>query len=81
MICRPILENRPTSSRDNWWDDVQPLLVNENVVGPKMNPMKEIYWKQIGGGPTEQMLKRMDPTVSAEEKEQRKQNKRKKKDE
>ena len=50
------------ASYDQWWNDVQPLLVNENIVGPKMNPMKELYWKQFGGGPTEQMLKRMDPT-------------------
>ena len=27
-----------------------------------MNPMKELYWKQFGGGPDEALLKRMDPT-------------------
>lgn len=47
---------------DQWWNDVQPLLVNENVVGPKLNPMKELYWKQFGGGPTPQLLRRMGPT-------------------
>lgn len=36
---------------DKWWDDVQPLLVNEDAVGPKVNPFKEAYWKQFGGGP------------------------------
>ena len=36
---------------DRWWDSVQPLLVNENAVGPKVNPFKELYWKQFGGGP------------------------------
>jgi arylsulfatase len=46
---------------DQWWNDVQPLLVNENVVGPKMNPLKELYWKQFGGGPDEKLLNRMDP--------------------
>ena len=46
---------------EQWWKDVQPLLVNENAAGPKMNPMKELYWKQFGGGPDEAMLKRMDP--------------------
>ncbi len=50
---------------DQWWEDVQPLLVNENVVGPKMNPFKELYWKQFGGGPDEKLLQRMDPTSSA----------------
>ena len=46
---------------DQWWTDVQPMLVNENVVGPKLNPMKALYWKQFGGGPTEALLRRMDP--------------------
>jgi arylsulfatase A-like enzyme len=47
---------------DQWWKDVQPLLVNENVVGPKINPFREIFWKQFGGGPDEQLLQRMDPS-------------------
>jgi arylsulfatase A-like enzyme len=33
---------------DKWWDSVQPQLVNENAVGPKVNPFKELYWKQFG---------------------------------
>lgn len=32
-----------------WWQVVQPQFVNENVVGPTMNPMKELYWRQSGG--------------------------------
>ena len=47
---------------DQWWNEVQPLLVNENAVGPKINPFKELYWKQFGGGPDEALLKRMDPS-------------------
>ena len=27
--------------------------VDENAVGPKVNPFKERYWKQFGGGPKE----------------------------
>ena len=46
---------------DQWWDDIQPGLVNENVVGPRVNPMKALYWEQLGGGPSEELLKRMDP--------------------
>jgi arylsulfatase len=30
---------------------VQPGLVNEDAKGPKVNPFKELYWKQFGGGP------------------------------
>ena len=33
---------------DQWWDSVQPQLVNENADGPKVNPFKELYWKQFG---------------------------------
>ena len=33
---------------DKWWDSVQPQLVNENAAGPKVNPFKELYWKQFG---------------------------------
>jgi arylsulfatase A-like enzyme len=47
---------------DKWWNEVQPLLVNENAVGPKINPFKEHYWKQFGGGPSDEELKMMDPT-------------------
>ena len=50
---------------EQWWNDVQPLLVNEDVVAPKMNPLKELYWKQFGGGPDEAMLRKMDPTKNS----------------
>jgi arylsulfatase len=46
---------------DKWWDSLQPQLVNENAVGPKVNPFKELYWKQFGGGPDEETLRQMDP--------------------
>jgi len=46
---------------DQWWEDVQPFLINENLTGPKINPMKESYWEQFGGGPDEKMLRQMDP--------------------
>ena len=26
-------------------------MANEDAVGPKVNPFKEQYWKQFGGGP------------------------------
>ena len=34
-----------------WWEEVQPDLVNEDAVGPKLNPFKMLYWSQFGGGP------------------------------
>ena len=36
---------------DKWWDEVLPLLENENAVGPPVPPFQEMYWKQFGGGP------------------------------
>lgn len=38
---------------DQWWDEVLPAMENEDAVGPKVNPFKERYWKQFGGGPQE----------------------------
>ena len=46
---------------DQWWTDIQPDLIHETAVGPTINPMKALYWKQFGGGPTEEELKLMDP--------------------
>lgn len=47
---------------DRWWNDVQPLLVNENVTDiPGINPYQERYYKQFGGSPTAADLRRMDP--------------------
>jgi len=33
---------------DRWWESIQPDLVNENAVGPEVNPFKELYWQQMG---------------------------------
>lgn len=38
---------------DAWWKSVVPLtLENQLAVGPAVNPFKELYWKQFGGGPS-----------------------------
>ena len=36
---------------DTWWASVQPQLVNENAVGPKVNPFMELYQKQFRNVP------------------------------
>jgi arylsulfatase len=46
---------------DRWWTEVQPFLVNEEAVGPAINPMKKLYWRQFGGGPDAALLQVMDP--------------------
>ena len=48
---------------DQWWSEVLPAMENEDAVGPKINPFKARYWKQFGGGPSEAMLRRMDPSA------------------
>jgi arylsulfatase len=34
---------------DQWWASVQPMLVNEAAVGPKINSFAELYWQQYAG--------------------------------
>lgn len=36
---------------EQWWTEILPCLENEDATGPKVNPFKERYWKQFGGGP------------------------------
>ncbi len=50
---------------DQWWAEARPLMVNEGATGPKINPFKELYWQQFGGGPSEEDLRRMDPVAFA----------------
>lgn len=42
-----------SATYDNWWQDVLPCLENEGAykTAPKINPFKQQYWKQYGGGP------------------------------
>jgi arylsulfatase A-like enzyme len=47
---------------DRWWADCLPLMVNEKVLGPKLNPFAVRYWEQFGGGPTPADYEKMDPT-------------------
>ena len=49
----PEVVRRLEAAYDHWWDSVQPQLVNENAIPPKVNPFKELYWRQFGGGPTD----------------------------
>jgi arylsulfatase len=59
--AHPAEVKRLAAAYDAWWDSVQPGLVNETAVGPRLNPFAESYWQQFGGGPTPAQLKTMDP--------------------
>ena len=70
--AHPDVVNELDAAYDKWWDSVQPQLVNENVVAPKVNPFKAQYWKQFGGGPSEEMKRKMDPEAATTVNKERK---------
>ena len=49
----PEVVTKMRAAYDQWWSEILPALENENAIGPKINPFKEAYWKQFGGGPNE----------------------------
>jgi arylsulfatase len=62
---KPEVVKEMLATYDAWWDSLKGQIdLNEKAVGPKLNPFAEEYWKQFGGGPNEQDLKRMDPQTA-----------------
>jgi arylsulfatase len=61
----PAIADQLRAAYDQWWDAVQPLLVNEDAVGPPINPFKQLYWDQFGGGPDEELLRAMNPNSAS----------------
>jgi arylsulfatase A-like enzyme len=59
--ANPEVVAKLAASYDDWWKSIRPALVNEKAIGPGLNPMKELYWQQFGGGPTEEQLRIMEP--------------------
>jgi arylsulfatase A-like enzyme len=37
------------SAYEAWWTEVRGGMINEEAVGPPVNPFKTLYWKQFGG--------------------------------
>ena len=52
---QPQIVRRMEAAYDHWWEEVLPCLENEDAVGPKVNPFKELYEKQFGGKPVGQL--------------------------
>jgi arylsulfatase A-like enzyme len=50
---------------DAWWAEARRGMVNEEAVGPKINPIKALYWRQFGGGPDAALLEQMNPANAA----------------
>ncbi|MFH5805822.1 arylsulfatase [Alienimonas sp. DA493] len=55
----PEIAERLAATYDRWWIDVQPRFVNEDAVGPAVNPFQELYYEQFGGSPSAEDLKKM----------------------
>jgi arylsulfatase A-like enzyme len=64
LASHPDVAAQLRAQYDKWWSEIQPMLVNENVTGPTVNPFKALYWKQFGGGPTDQLRRQMDPATA-----------------
>ena len=48
----PDIVKRLVTAYDDWWQRVQPDLVNEDLDGPAENPFRKAYWQQFGPQPT-----------------------------
>ncbi|QIF04001.1 arylsulfatase [Roseimicrobium sp. ORNL1] len=58
----PEVVKKLSDTYDAWWTSLKGQYdINENAIGPKLNPFAELYWKQFGGGPTAEDYERMDP--------------------
>ncbi|MEY4689373.1 MAG: Arylsulfatase [Verrucomicrobiota bacterium] len=65
IAAHPEVVTSLRTAYEQWWREVQPLLVNENVTGiPNINPFQERYYRQFGGSPTPEALRRMDPNAA-----------------
>ena len=65
---RNVIEEHPEevvamrAEYDRWWDKIlAKVKENEMARGPRINPFKELYWKQFGGGPSNELLEKMHP--------------------
>lgn len=62
-----VLEKHPEIAKklagefDAWWAECRPLMVNEQANGPTINPFQERYYRQFGGQPTPEDLRKMNP--------------------
>ena len=47
---------------DAWWTAARAGMVNEQAVGPRLNPFAARYWQQFGGEPDADDLRIMEPS-------------------
>lgn len=62
MADHPKVVERFRRAYDAWWESVLPAVrANEWAIGPELNPFKQWFWEQYGGGPDAALLGTMDP--------------------
>ena len=66
----PDVVGEMTGAYEKWWDSVRPMMVNEDAVGPKINPFAARFYEQFGGAPTEEERKHMNPTTGTSDKKE-----------
>jgi arylsulfatase A-like enzyme len=67
IAAHPEVVTQLRAAYEQWWTEVQPLLVNEDPANiPTINPFQELYYQQFGGSPTPAALKRMNPDAGGD---------------
>ena len=56
--AHPDVVKQLDTAYDQWWAATLPGLENENAVGPRENPFKELYGQQFGSGPAQEKIPR-----------------------
>jgi arylsulfatase len=51
LATHPDVVRKLDAAYDEWWLSLPAYLVNEDAIGPKTNPFKELYLKQFGSEP------------------------------
>lgn len=61
IALHPDVARELATAYDKWWADSLPLMVNEQAMGPAVNPFQALYYQQFGGSPTAEDLEKMNP--------------------
>jgi arylsulfatase len=52
LSTHPDVVRKLNAAYDDWWKSLPKYLVKEDAIGPPINPVKEWYLTQFGGGPS-----------------------------
>jgi arylsulfatase A-like enzyme len=59
LAQHPDVVQELSAAYDRWWADCLPLMVNEQAIGPEINPFQARFYQQYGGSPTPEDAERM----------------------